>query len=200
MTLSGLSPPAIGPDLDAPQAPTTRSTHFSIRNIRIIRKIHPLRTILRIVRILRIRGSRAKRMNRSLALIRPGRLPREQSLRELSALLARGYLWRRLAWRVQELAYGGLSERAKARIADLNREDDLRFLPPRGWSPSTVAAPAPTSGQDRAPVRDPRLPAPGAILIRQYHGQEIRVTVLEKGFEYQGRPYRSLSAVAHAVT
>src|SRR2546422_3087954 len=92
MTLSGLSPPAIGPDLDAPQAPTTRSTHFSIRNIRIIRKIHPLRTILRIVRILRIRGSRAKRMNRSLALIRPGRLPREQSLRELSALLARGYL------------------------------------------------------------------------------------------------------------
>src|SRR2546426_9262636 len=75
----------------------------------------------------------------------------------------RTYLWRRLAWRVQELAYGGLSERAKVRIAELNREDDLRFLPPRGWNPSTVAAPAPTSGQDRAPVRDPRLPAPGAI-------------------------------------
>src|SRR5437899_12729704 len=82
----------------------------------------------------------------------------------------RVYLWRRLAWRVQELAFGGLSERALARIAELNKDDDLRFLPPRGWNPPTIAPPAPTSGQDRAPVRDRRLPAPGAILIRQYHG------------------------------
>src|SRR5881409_441961 len=57
----------------------------------------------------------------------------------------RVFLWRRLAWRVQELAYGGLSERAKARIAELNRDDDLRFLPPRTWNPLTIAASGPTS-------------------------------------------------------
>ncbi len=112
----------------------------------------------------------------------------------------RQYLWRRLAWRVQELAYGGLSERAKARIAELNRDGDLRFLPPRGWDPDAIVAPAPTSGQGARPIRDPRLPDPGAVITRHYRGQEIRVSVFEKGFEYQRRPYKSLSAVAKSVT
>lgn len=112
----------------------------------------------------------------------------------------RQYLWRRLAWRVQELAYGGLSDRAKTRIAELNCDEDLRFLPPRGWNPAAIVAPASTSGRGARPVRDPRLPAAGAVINRHYRGQEIRIAVLEKGFEYQGRPYRSLSAVARAVT
>jgi hypothetical protein len=111
----------------------------------------------------------------------------------------RTYLWRRLAWRVQELAYGGLSERAKARIAEINREDDLRFLPPRDWNPEAIAASAPSSGQRGHAVRDPRLPFPGSVITRQYHGREIRVTVTETGFEWEGRPYRSLSAVARDV-
>ena len=111
----------------------------------------------------------------------------------------RVYLWRRLAWRVQELAFGGLSERAKARITEINRDDDLRFLPPRTWTPSAIAAPAPTSRQGCPPVRDSRLPSPGSVITREYHGQEIRITVLEKGFEWEGRPYRSLSAVARDV-
>jgi len=111
----------------------------------------------------------------------------------------RTYLWRRLAWRVQELAYGGLSERAKARIAEINHDDDLRFLPPRTWSPPANTAPAPTSRQDEHAVRDSRLPSPGSVITRQYKGQEIRVTVTDAGFEWQGRPYRSLSAVARNV-
>jgi len=111
----------------------------------------------------------------------------------------RVYLWRRLAWRVQELAYGGLSERAKARIAELNKDDDLRFLPPRTWTPPMIAAPAPTSRQDGHAVRDPRLPSPGSVITRRYHGREIRVAVTEAGFEWDGRPYRSLSAVARDV-
>src|SRR5713101_6136917 len=109
------------------------------------------------------------------------------------------YLFRRLCWRIQELQFGGLSERAKTRISELNRDDDLRFLPPRGWNPSTIAAPAPTSSRCGHAVRDPRLPSPGSVITRQYHGQEIRVTVLEKGFEWEGCPYRSLSAVARDV-
>src|SRR5262245_35211160 len=98
----------------------------------------------------------------------------------------RAYLWRRLAWRVQELAYGGLSERAKARIVELNRDDDLRMLPPRAWQPPggngglSVAAPRP-------PLRDPRLPKPGSTLSRPYRGHEIRVLVLEDGFEWDGK-------------
>jgi len=105
----------------------------------------------------------------------------------------RDYLWRRLAWRVQELAYGGLSERAKARIAELTSGDDLRMLPPRGWQPSAETLPM-------GPVRDRRIPKPGVVLSRRYHGQEIRVTVLEDGFEWNGRRFRSLSALAREVT
>ncbi len=113
----------------------------------------------------------------------------------------RQYLWRRLAWRVQELAYGGLSERAKARIAELNRDDDLRMLPPRGWQPPTNGnGEQPDSHQQRKPLRDPRLPRPGSTLTRRYRGHEIRVSVLEDGFEYEGRQYASLSALAREIT
>jgi len=112
----------------------------------------------------------------------------------------RVYLWRRLAWRVQELEYGGLSQRAKARIAELNATDDLRFLPPRKWNPEAFIAQGAASGQERRPIRDPRLPSPGSTIARQYHGHEIRVAVLVKGFEWEGRPYRSLSAIAREIT
>src|SRR5260221_14752763 len=77
----------------------------------------------------------------------------------------RDYLWRRLAWRVQELAYGGLSDRAHARIKELG--DDLRMLPPRRWQPA------------QGPVKDRRIPRPGAVLSRRYHGQDSRGPVLE---------------------
>ena len=48
------------------------------------------------------------------------------------------------------------------------------------------------------PVSDD--PLPGTVLTREYKGREVRVRVLEKGFEYEGQPYRSLSAVAKAIT
>ncbi len=111
----------------------------------------------------------------------------------------RAYLWRRLAWRVQELAFGGLSERARARIEELSRDGDLRMLPPRGWTPP-VGDVRPAARQEAGPVRDARLPRPGATLSRLYRGQEIRVLVLEDGFEWEGRHYRSLSALARGVT
>ena len=113
----------------------------------------------------------------------------------------RQYLWRRLAWRVQELAYGGLSERAKARIAELNRDDDLRMLPPRRWQPPSNGSGDQPEPQARPqPLRDPRIPRPGSTLTRRYRGHEIRVTVLEVGFEYEGRHYASLSALAREIT
>src|SRR5437899_702491 len=81
----------------------------------------------------------------------------------------RVFLWRRLAWRVQEIAFGGLSERAKARIEELNRDGDLRMLPPRGWTPP-VGEVRPAARQETGPVRDPRLPRTGATLSRHYRG------------------------------
>jgi hypothetical protein len=112
----------------------------------------------------------------------------------------RDFLWRRLAWRVQELAYGGLSERAKARLAELSKQVDLRFLPPRGWREALEATMAARPAVASLPIRDTRLPKPGTVLSRPYRGHDIRVTVLEKSFEWQGRPYGSLSAIAREVT
>ena len=113
----------------------------------------------------------------------------------------RVFLWRRLAWRIQELHHGGLSQRAKDRIAELNQDDDLRMLPPRKWQP-----PINSNGDHlepqatRQPLRDPRLPRPGSMLTRRYRGEEVRVLVREDGYEWAGKHFRSLSAVACAVT
>jgi hypothetical protein len=51
-----------------------------------------------------------------------------------------------------------------------------------------------------APVRDPRLPRPGSVLVRAYRGLRLTVTALERGFEWNGHYFSSLSAVAKAIT
>jgi hypothetical protein len=51
-----------------------------------------------------------------------------------------------------------------------------------------------------SPVRDPRLPRPGTVLLRDYRGLRLTVAVLERGFEWNGLTYSSLSAVASAIT
>jgi hypothetical protein len=104
------------------------------------------------------------------------------------------WLVKRIAWRLQALAEGGLSERARRRAAELIQEADLRLsAPPDGPAPSDppelVRWPA-----------DARLPRPGTILTRRYKGRTINVEVLEHGFAYEGQIYRSLSDVAKAVT
>jgi hypothetical protein len=107
----------------------------------------------------------------------------------------REFLVKRLAWRMQSLAEGGLSERARQRAAELARDADIRTTMPR--APAVTAAP-PAGVATINPGK--RLPIPGTILTRRYHGQLIQVTVLPNGFEYEGRIYRSLSAVAKTVT
>ena len=104
------------------------------------------------------------------------------------------FLCKRLAWRLQSMAEGSLSERARQRAAELARDADIRMTMPR--QPKTTSAQANVTA---APTR-PGLPMPGAILSRKYRGRTIQVTVLPKGFEWDGQVYRSLSAVAEAVT
>lgn len=108
----------------------------------------------------------------------------------------RDYLVRRIAWRVQARAEGDLSERARRRAAELADDADLRTRAP-------AAAPVEGARHLVAPLKPPpssRLPMPGTLLTRRYKGREIVVQVLEKGFEYEGRVYRSLTAIANEVT
>lgn len=47
--------------------------------------------------------------------------------------------------------------------------------------------------------RDSRLPAVGTVIMKTYHGQSLEVKVLENGFEYQGKLYKSISRVAMEI-
>ena len=96
----------------------------------------------------------------------------------------RQHMIRRLAYRIQELAYGGLSDQTKAELEQIAEEDQR-------------------SRKNRAPARKKRKgtqPVPGTRLIREWKGKRHEVTALADGFEYGGRPYRSLSAIAKAIT
>jgi hypothetical protein len=107
----------------------------------------------------------------------------------------RTWLVNRIAWRLQALAEGDLSERARRRATELARDADLRLNPPR----SQAMTPPPPPATLPAPV-DHRLPPPGTILTRAYKGQLVQVQVLNDGFAYAGTVYPSLSAVAKAIT
>jgi hypothetical protein len=107
------------------------------------------------------------------------------------------FLFKRLAWRIQSLTEGTLSERARARAAELARDADLRMTMPKQ---PTVTAGAQTSIRPAPPPVPGRLPLPGTVLTRSYRGRLLEVTVLPKGFEWEGEVYRSLTAVAQAVT
>ena len=93
----------------------------------------------------------------------------------------RRYLESRLAHRIQELAYGGLKPETVRRLEKLGEELD---------------------GGDRkkSRVRADAMPIVGTRLIREWQGAEHVVTVTADGYEWQGRPYKSLSAIARAIT
>ena len=93
----------------------------------------------------------------------------------------RRYLESRLAYRIQELSYGGLKPETVRRLERLGEELD---------------------GGDRKKrlVRADLRPITGTRLIREWQGVEHVVTVSQDGFEWQGRPYKSLSAIARGIT
>ena len=89
----------------------------------------------------------------------------------------RPFLESRLAYRIQELSHGGLSDDSKRRLKKL-REDAFD----QKRNPNLVRPPA------------------GTILVRDWGDTEHRVRVLVDGFEYAGKPFNSLSAIARAIT
>jgi hypothetical protein len=106
------------------------------------------------------------------------------------------YLVKRIIWRMQANVEGGLSERALARARELANDADLRLSAPRQ---PKLDAPARmvTVATNVRPSTDL---LPGTMLQRQYKGRTIRVVVLADGFEHEGERYKSLTAVAKAVT
>jgi hypothetical protein len=115
---------------------------------------------------------------------------------ELPNTKNRPWLIRRIAWRLQALQEGDLSERARRRAAELAQDADLRLFPPKGKS----LPPAKPVNGGVGQLSDQRLPPPGSVLVRQYKQQRLAVTVLSLGFEFQGQVFPSLSAVARQIT
>ena len=94
---------------------------------------------------------------------------------------SRSFLEGRLAYRIQELTYGG-PDRQTRRMLDLLADEVDGTL------------------TRKAQIADPRNPVVGTKLIREWDGIAHAVTVLKEGFEWDGRRYKSLSAVARAIT
>ena len=110
------------------------------------------------------------------------------------------FLFRRVAWRLQALAYGELSERVHQQALALAHDADLRIKAPGHLVGTARQVLQPTLRSRHKAGRDERLPQPGSILRREFKGQEVVVQVLADGFQYQDRFYRSLSAIARQVT
>ena len=93
----------------------------------------------------------------------------------------RQYLVSRLAYRMQELTYGGLKPETIRRLEKLGEDLD-------GGNPI------------KRRIRTDIKPITGTRLLREWQGVEQIVTVTADGFEWQGRPYQSLSSIARAIT
>ena len=108
------------------------------------------------------------------------------------------WLVKRIAWRLQAMAEGDLSQRARQRAAELANDADLRLSPPKV---QLIAAPLERTKTAQLHLRgDDRLPPPGTILTRRYKGQTLQVKVLHQGFEFETQVYQSLSAVAKHIS
>jgi hypothetical protein len=94
---------------------------------------------------------------------------------------SRKFLEFRIAYRIQELTYGGPDKETR-RMLDLLADE--------------------VEGHARRKHRiaDPRNPVTGTKLLREWDGVEHTVTVLKDGFDWQGRKFKSLSAVAREIT
>ena len=102
------------------------------------------------------------------------------------------YLRKKISYRIQEIAYGELSDAVQTRLEQLITLYDPinnRLLRKMNGNESGVKI-----------KRDRRLPIPGSIITKIYKGIVIKVKVLEKGFEYEGKTYRTLNQVANVLT
>jgi len=96
--------------------------------------------------------------------------------------ISRDLLMRAVAYRLQELAFGGLPKWARQSLAG-----------------SSIDSDATDPGKSAPKQEEPRL-KPGARLIREWRGRTHTVIVLDDGFEFEGKPYLSLTQIAGEIT
>ena len=102
------------------------------------------------------------------------------------------YLWRKIAYKLQELECGGLSSKAKHRLKELIAEYDP--INNKALRPDNPVI------SQTVPGKDKRIPIPGTAITKEYKGSNYQVKVLEKGFEYNTKIYKTLSAIAKEIT
>jgi len=104
------------------------------------------------------------------------------------------FLWRKIAYRLQELECGNVSEETQGKIQELIKKYD----------PVNNTGVRPDNGNgeiaNKKPSRDRRLPIPGTLITKSYKGKKYELKILEKGFEYNNKTYKSLSAIAKEIT
>ncbi len=104
------------------------------------------------------------------------------------AAFNRPYLIKRLAYRIQEIAYGGLSDKART---SMDKILDTHGFDENGGSLDSRRA-------ERK--RKAGIPVVGTRLVREWNGRAYEVTVVHGGFEYEGCQYRSLTAITKVIT
>jgi hypothetical protein len=112
----------------------------------------------------------------------------------------RQHLFRKIVWRLQALAEGELSERARVRAREIANDADLRILAPRDFFSVSGQPVEIIPGNEGKKRNDPRLPMVGTVLRRSWKGRTILVEVLANGFRYENRQYPSLSNIAFEIT
>ncbi len=105
------------------------------------------------------------------------------------------YLIRRIAYRLQELEYGGLSQGAQNRLKEL-----IGLYDPVNNKAIRPKVSVETQARTKNRGRDTRLPIPGTIITKDYRGKKYQIKLLEDGFEYDGKIYKHLTAVAEKIT
>jgi len=120
-----------------------------------------------------------------------------QVVGEETRVASKTWLVKRVIWGLQALAEGDLSERARQRAAELAQDTNLRLFPAREKRAALTSAQKKKNGNG---ALEYSLPLPGTILTRWYKGKMLCIQVLRHGFEYDGQIYKSLTAVARAIT
>ena len=112
-----------------------------------------------------------------------------------------GHLRRKIAWHIQAAKEGGLPDSARQYALAIARGTALRVQISDNAARRKQAIPLDrTVTITVAPDHDPRLPLAGSLLMKDYRGKTIIVRVLDRGFEYDGRKFTSLSAIALDIT
>jgi hypothetical protein len=113
----------------------------------------------------------------------------------------RQYLFRKIAWQVQAEEQGGLPEEVRGAARGIARDTPLRARVAANTAKRRAGLPEDqVATATIEPAHDARVPMPGGLIVKQYRGETHVVTVGEKGYQYGGSTFASLSAVAYEIT